>query len=257
MDNKAGSVTDTDLVAFVDGRLPAGRHQAIADMVRKEPLLAERIAVLTEGTPILSEAFTPMLASAPAALETRIRALADSGAAANSIPSRRWIIGAGSLAASFAVGAFAGGLLTGKTLQTDWREAVAQYHALYGKPTTARLNPSADEREQELALVSAALGRSLAYIHNVAEGYTYKRAQVLEFEGDALIQIVFESSGKVPLAFCLKRSSIAVRPVVTENRVGMALASWTRNGIDELVVARLPAVEIKALAERLNARSGG
>jgi anti-sigma factor RsiW len=257
MDKQADSMTDADLVAFVDGRLSAERRQAITDLARKDSLLAQRIAVLTEGTPVLDEAFQPMLAGAPAALETRIRTLAGRGLAADHSPSRRWIIGGAALAASFAIGVFSAGLFADKTQQVDWREAVAQYHALYGKPTTARLNPSVDEREQELALVSQALGLPLANVWKAAEGYAYKRAQVLEFEGGPLIQIVFESPGKVPLAFCLKRSRSGAQSVVTENRLGMALASWTRNGVDELVVARLPADEIKALAERFNARSGG
>jgi anti-sigma factor RsiW len=74
----------------------------------------------------------------------------------------------------------------------------------------------------------------------------------LEFDGSPLVQIVFEAPGQVPVAFCLKRQrSEKPASLTVENRLGMALASWSRNGIDQLVVARLSAETIQSLATKL------
>jgi anti-sigma factor RsiW len=139
-------------------------------------------------------------------------------------------------------------------LSSNWRDAVAQYHALYGTATTAGLNPQTDEISQQLALVSRALGVSLAGVDSTVPGLSFKRAQVLDFEGAPLIQIVFETADKVPVAFCLKRSRDAARPASFDPQHGLALASWIRNGIDELVVARLPQEQILDLARQFERR---
>eukprot|EP01036_Dinobryon_divergens_P001691 gene1691-2220_t len=113
-------VTDADLVAFVDGRLPAERRQEVVKLAHGDAYLAARIAVLTEGTPVLDDAFRPMLESTPAVIETKLRALADTQTATHPSPSRRWIIGGAAMAASFAVGAVSSRFLTGEPQKSDW-----------------------------------------------------------------------------------------------------------------------------------------
>jgi anti-sigma factor RsiW len=252
MSKKEPSVTDADLVAFVDNRLPPRQREAIVALARRDADVAARIATLTDGTPALAEPYTALLGGLPSALEDKVRAMAAGPAAA---PSRRWFA-TGLVAASFVIGAVAGGLIMQRRgASEDWREAVAQYHALYGLATTAGLNPPAEEAGRQLAAVSQALGHPLAGIDGLVPGLTFKRAQVLEFEGAPLIQIVFETADKTPVAFCLKRSREAVRAASAESHKGLALASWTRKGVDELVVARLPQEQIMALARQFEGRT--
>ena len=106
-----------------------------------------------------------------------------------------------------------------------------------------------------MAIVSQALGRPLPRIAETLPDLNFKRAQVLEFEGAPLIQIVFETADKIPVAFCLKRGRDMVKSPSLETQNGLALASWTRDGVDELVVARLPQQQIMDLAQRLAQRT--
>jgi anti-sigma factor RsiW len=263
---------DADLVAFVDHRLPEAHRQRIAEMAAKDKQLAARIALLTDGTPSLQATFQADLAKVPVNVQSKLLTLVNKPPShtAEIIPitspksfgadvsRRRWFAGVSAVAASFVAGVTAAKLLPERILSTgqmpgnDWREAVAQYHALYGKATIERLNPTSDEKANELVLVSQALGYPLQNVALAASGYTYKRAQLLEFDGAPLVQIVFEAPGQVPVAFCLKRQrSQKPASLTVENRLGMALASWSRNGIDQLVVARLSAETIQSLATKL------
>jgi anti-sigma factor RsiW len=260
MTDRNAPVTDADLVAFVDNRLPPERREAIVSLARQDSAIASRIAVLTDGTPVLGEAFRPLLSDMPPQLEERLRRKAEGMETlpepTTAHPSRRWFSLGLATAASFAIGGVAGGLLMQRrSASSDWREAVAQYHALYGMATTAGLNPSPDDISQQLAIVSQALGRPLPRVTETLAGLNFKRAQVLEFEGAPLIQIVFETADRTPVAFCLKRSSDTMRSPSVEIQHGLALASWTRDGVDELIVARLPQQQIMGLAQRLAQRT--
>ena len=260
MTSRNQPVTDADLVAFVDNRLSPERREAIVSLARQNPAIASRIAVLTDGTPVLGEAFKPLLSGMPPELEQRLRQRAWEQdmvpEPTGTRPTRRWFTMGLATAASFAIGAVAGGLLMQRRSGSDdWREAVAQYHALYGMATTAGLNPSPDDINQQMAIVGQALGRPLPRIAETLPDLNFKRAQVLEFEGAPLIQIVFETADRIPVAFCLKRSRDMVKSPSLETQNGLALASWTRDGVDELVVARLPQQQIKDLAQRLAQRT--
>lgn len=260
MTDRNEPVTDADLVAFVDNRLSPDRREAIVSLALQDSAIASRIAVLTDGTPVLGEAFRPLLSGMPPELEERLRKKAQEmetlPESAVTLPSRRWLTIGFATAASFAIGGVAGGLLMQRrSTSGDWREAVAQYHALYGMATTAGLNPSPDDISQQLASVSQALGRPLPRVAETLVGLSFKRAQVLEFEGAPLIQIVFETADKIPVAFCLKRSRDTVRSPSVEVQQGLSLASWTRDGVDELIVARLPQPQIMGFAQRLAQRS--
>jgi anti-sigma factor RsiW len=250
-------VTDADLVAFVDNRLSPDRREAIVSLARQDSTIASRIAVLTDGTPVLGEAFRPLLADMPPQLEERLRKKAqEMNTPPEPVVTRRLFTIGLATAASFAIGGVAGGLLMQyRNTSGDWREAVAQYHALYGMATTAGLNPSPDDISQQLAIVSQVLGRPLLRVGETLAGLNFKRAQVLEFEGAPLIQIVFETADKIPLAFCLKRSRDTLRSPSVDMQQGLALASWTRDGVDELIVARLPQQQIMDLAQRLARRT--
>jgi anti-sigma factor RsiW len=260
MTSRETPVTDADLVAFVDNRLSPERREAIVSLARQDSAIASRIAILTDGTPVLGEAFRPLLSGMPAEIEERLRqkareldTLPDPTVARS---TRRWFTMGLATAASFAVGGVTGGLFVQRrSTSGDWREAVAQYHALYGMATTAGLNPSREDASLQLSAVSQALGRPLPRVAETLAGLSFKRAQVLEFEGAPLIQIVFETADKVPVAFCLKRSRDAERAPSVDMQQGLALASWTRNGVDELIVARLPQPQILELAHRLAQRT--
>ncbi|MGL4636389.1 MAG: hypothetical protein ACRCWF_10430 [Beijerinckiaceae bacterium] len=246
--------SDATLVQFVDGQIDPETRRKILEVSSQDKTLAARLDVLARGTPAFDGVSKHLLQTMPQGMEENIRSMAAKTRGATAAPdvSRRWFVGGSAVAASLALGAVAGGLLV-KTASTstDWREAVAQYHGLYGKATTERLSPSPADRDRDLQIVSEALGRSLMGIEKAVPDLHFKRAQVLEFEASALIQIVFETASKVPLAFCLKKSRLTKRPIDAGIWNKMALAAWTRDGIDELVVARLPEEQILILAKQL------
>lgn len=249
---------DEDLVAFVDNRLAPARRTEIEQLMRKDFALQERIALLAAGTPALKDAFRPMLGDMPPHLEQSIRSTLDVHADNDQRLSRRTFgLGLGLATLSGGILGYLAGQ-SGKSSDTaslDWRREVASYHAFYGKDTIRRLKPSQAETDQELEIVSDAIGRQLKGIDRVLSGYIYKRAQILSFDKAPLIQIVFATPDDIAIAFCMKRSPASQTAPTMSRFYDLPLASWTRDGLDELVVAGLPEKDILAMAKVLSGRA--
>jgi anti-sigma factor RsiW len=251
---------DELLVAFVDGRLDAARHATVEQRLSDDVLLRNRVDLLRAGSPDLKDAFRPMLNDVPAGLERSLRSkLEPSAQQADEFQPSRRKFALGLLFAGVSSGAL--GYFGGRNQHSaglalaDWRKDVASYHTFYGPDTIRRLTPSLQEIDRELEIVSQAIGRQLRGIDQVLAGYAYKRAQILTFGGAPLIQIVFATPDDVAIAFCMKRSTVSQATPVMSRFHDLPLASWTRDGLDELVVAGLPEKELLAIAKALSNRA--
>ncbi|MCF6304752.1 MAG: hypothetical protein L3J33_05220 [Rhodobacteraceae bacterium] len=202
--------SDEDLTAFLDGELPAETAGAITAALAKDPALANRLATLEIDLSGLKSAFDS-LPTPPVTLPAT---------------KPRWIMPALAASIMLALGIGIGARL--QAPQTGWEMEVAHYQALYVLETLSVIEPDAERLTQEVAKTSALLGLDMNLeVLDGFDGLTLRRAQVLGFEGQVLIQIAYTMEDGTPVAFCiLKRQNLDEEGIETTEMLGMAAASW-------------------------------
>lgn len=252
--------TDARLVAYLDRQLDAAERASLEDDLQADPALAERLAFLRRSQLPFAEAFAPLLDEAPKArLEAVLDGLAETEAfprqAAAFRPSRRGLVAAGvALFAAGVLGDRAVDLLRGtpeedETEHADnWREAVAQYLALYTPETLAAVTDDPVARERELALVGNKLGLPLTLAAVRIPGVSLKNARLLRYDGRQLGQLTYLDPDSGPLALCIidgKQSE----PMQTERRGGMNVAFWASGGHRFMLIGHAAMPTVSAWAD--------
>ena len=210
--------TDEDLTAFLDGEAAADIEAAIAEALETDDALAERLASLDLPLAAIRESYDVLLSEAPPM---------------PSLPEKpagmRPAFGAGlfgvGLAAGLAVATFFG---FGQTTPQapGWKAVVADYQVLYGADTLDGINPTPDEALAQLRQVGSALNLALEDLPT-PEGLTFRRAQILEFNGRPLAQIAFTRDDGTPLALCILASNKPATPEMdVANLKGLGSVSW-------------------------------
>lgn len=266
--------TDDELRAYLQGRAAPGLSADIDAALEDRPELADRMAGLDDfaaelGAP-LKHAFDQLLPEAPNArlahaLEDAIaRAEARGDAALPRDPGRRWAFGA--MAASVAA-AFAGGLIVGQVpfggapAQTEhaaWLDAVEGYVRLFAAETFEAAPLDENARAQSLAYVSRAVGVDLTRLDALPD-LAFQRAEMLNFDGRPLAQLVYLDAERRPLAVC-----VIVRPedAAPSERSGMArdqvgafnIVHWDAAPRGFLVIAETDPDALETLAREVRER---
>ncbi len=228
----ARQFTDEDLTAFLDGEADDALHAAIEAALETDAALAERMAALDLPLAPIVEAYDALLATAPAMPAFEMDAPAPPR------PRGLWAKGAAlfgtGLAAGLAVAVFTG-FGTPEPQQRGWVSFVASYQALYTTATLDGATPSPQEAEVQLARVSDALGLDLRGLP-VAQGLTFKRAQVLGFNGKPLIQIAYLRDDGTPVALCIIAAGPEGKPLSMGAAEGLDIARWNTPGFGFLLI---------------------
>jgi anti-sigma factor RsiW len=245
--------TDEDLTAFLDAEADADLSAAIGARRETDAALAARLEALDIPLVQIAGAYDAMLANAPA-----MPAFVND---TKSVPRRfgwGWGAGtfAGGLAAGLAVAAFLG-LGAPTPAKPGWVAYVASYQALYTTQTlTLSAPPSHDETQAQLAAVSAALGLDITALP-MAQGLTFKRAQVLGFNGKPLIQIAFLRDDGTPVALCIIPAGPDTEGMELDTAQGLDLARWNAPGFGYLLIGGDDAAPLAAEAETFRQWSVG
>lgn len=244
--------TDEDLTAFLDTEADAELSAAIEARLETDAALATRMAALDIPLAQIAGAYDAMLAGAPTMPEF---------AQNTQVTPRRsgwgWGVGtfSGGLAAGLAVAVFLG-LGAPEPEKPGWVAFVANYQALYTTQTLATTNPSQDDAQAQLATVSAALGLDFTALPT-ADGLTFKRAQVLGFNGKPLIQIAFLRDDGTPVALCIIPAGPDARGMDTGEAQGLDIARWNTPGFGYLLIGGTDAAPLAAEAETFRKWSVG
>lgn len=222
-------VTDEELVAFLDGEDDLAPVAEIARALETDEALQRRLAALRIDRDALQDSF--------AAIQPDPAAFPDF-AALRPVTERYGLRGLSVAAGvALAVGLGLGGWLATPD-RSGWIHYVAAYQALYSNSTLAHVDQAAAAKQQELDRVAAAIGKRLSVetLEMFPEA-EYKRAQVLSFEGRALVQLAFTQSTGEPLALCIIRSDRSDHPAPEVQQMeGLSAARWTRGGYDYLLI---------------------
>ena len=242
-------ITDEELVAYLDGALDLERHREIEAALAHDELLAARIARLDIDTDSIRAAFGMIEDVAPVA-QLRTRLEQDLSRVRR---VRQWP----RIAAALIVGVGLGlgmGLGPAFLAAKDWRVAVADYQVLYTTATLASIGGDAANQRGEVATVTGKLQLPIAVDALQVAGLTFKRAQLLQFEGQPLAQFAYLDQAGTPFAFCVTRTGNADSEIQTGKLHGLSAASWNKNGYGFIVIGGTQDETVRRAAVVLQAR---
>lgn len=219
--------SDEELVAYLDGETTHTPAEDIAVALRTDAVLAKRLAALRIDTHAIAQSFEATLNTghkAPFILETPVQ--------------RNWIRHAAAAAIVGIVVGFGAGQFSADMGDRNWKQYVAAYQFLYTTNTLSNVQTSPAFQRAELNQIGAAIGKefSIATLTSMPD-VTYKRAQVLGYNGQPLVQLTFLSSTGEPIALCIIRSDDKSEASIVHSEMeGMQSANWQTNGYDYLLI---------------------
>jgi anti-sigma factor RsiW len=104
---------------------------------------------------------------------------------------------------------------------------------------------------QQVQFAATALGRTVKVDNLQVIGLEFKRAQVLAFERQPLIQFAYRNREQTTIAFYAMRTQAPDEPVHISVINGLATAFWNRAGYGYMVISGTDESAIQALAQTL------
>lgn len=122
--------------------------------------------------------------------------------------------------------------------EDQWRDYVAAYQALYANSTLSHIDQASTDASKELDRVGSAIGKKLDLTTvSKPKQLDYKRAQILSFKGQPLVQLAYLSKIGVPIALCIIQSSNSSDSGLKhQNMQGMSAVHWTKDGFEYLLI---------------------
>ncbi|MFJ2462581.1 anti-sigma factor family protein [Pseudomonas sp. NPDC087615] len=245
--------SDEQLVAYLDDELDPDYRRQLDHAIADNPLLNLRVQWLSRSSLPFKNAYDELAQQAPL---DRLQARLDA------IPSpqkpglsRRWFIGAAA-AALVTGGVLTDRLFLGWQAQQahNWRGVVGDYMALYVTQTLEHLPTDEASQRAQLRSIDARLGLSLSPAALKLPGAELKRAQMLEYDGVPIAQIVYLDGKHGPLALCATRSNSGSRPLQHERRHEMNVVFWTEQEHAWMLIGRDAAEGLEEKASLLRSR---
>lgn len=250
--NDQPTFTNEELTGYLDGEIEHGLADRIRENVARDAQLAQRLNSLQLDTGRVKVAVDTLLTSAPAPPAFLSEDAEPAVRSPRLAPIRNLI--AASLVFLLLGGAL-GSYFT-SIRQQSWQEFAAAYHALYVNSTLSHVNRARAAEEAELQRVSNALGMDVA-IGDVSDGeyLDYKRAQILGFEGQPVVQLAFLTKGGIPIALCIKRvEQSSAQPLQSRTMFGMSAVSWSKGNYEYLLVGGRDQEALSKAAEKFAVR---
>ncbi|MGB7432294.1 MAG: hypothetical protein WA921_07475 [Ahrensia sp.] len=224
---KSSTFSDEQLVAYLDGQADHAPVAEIDAALRTDKALAVRLDGLRIDTDHLHAAFQSALDPAkkpPLFLR-----------AAN---QNQWVKHAIAASLIGLVIGFGAGRIGTAPAADGWKDYVAAYHYLYTTGTIDTVENPPAVQQAELDRVGTAIGKQLsATTLRDLPGVDYKRAQILGFKDQPLLQLTFLTETGEPIALCILRATgTDQQPVQMTHLEGMSAASWQAGGFDYLLI---------------------
>lgn len=265
-------LTDEEMVLYADGDLSAERYQEIVEAAAHDPELAEILAALDASRLPFQTAFASKDEPAmPDHLRNTLQQLVDDTVAQDAspdaspdatlepqaiarpasqsdTPQQQWptrFLQAACVLLSLGVGYVVGtGGISLKAPPAEvasassWVSRVADYQSLYVPNTVRNISVDRAASEEKLQRLAATSNLKTAIPDLSAEGYAFVRAQELGFEGQPLVQLVYYSEGRPPLALCFMASDATTESdLQLQTFHGLGTASWVADNQRFVIVA--------------------
>jgi anti-sigma factor RsiW len=245
------TITDEELVAYSDGALEAARTSEIDAELEQDESLVARLGALDFDRGGVFASFEAMADAAP------IEILRPQVHASTAKPRLSSAAGHGRLKIAAALlGICIGwGIARFDALDPtkDWRVAVADYQRLYATSTLSQIPSDLAMQKTEVTTVADMLGLPIKLEQLQLADMRFKRAQLLEFEGQLLAQFAYLGADGIPLSFCATRNNEPDTPIRIRKLRGLSAALWDKNGYGFLLIG---AVSVEAVRQAAVALSG-
>ncbi|WP_299408323.1 hypothetical protein [uncultured Roseobacter sp.] len=236
----AAHITDEDLTAYLDDEVTAELRARIETALQVDPAVKARLTVLTLDIASLRR---DMLASYPPAPPLPEMPVAPNAHSSTGIFATGLVAG---LAISGIV--FASFLAQPKPAE-GWAGFVASYQMLYTAETLDVVDQSDADTRAQLQRVSAAVDLDLSILPEI-DGLTLKRAQVLGFRGQPLVQIAYQDADGTPVALCIILADGQAPLALTEGEArGLQTVRWNRDAHGFLLIGDMDPAPLRQAAE--------
>ncbi len=248
-------IGEDDLQAFVDGRLPPPRREAVSVYLNDHPELAARVAREVEQR----EALRARLAfKAQEPIPARLRVANIMAARRHSPRARSAAVAAALawLAIGSVLGAAGGAWWTSRSHVPAESARVAENaiaaHRIY---VSERLHPVEVPAEQEAHLVqwlSRRVGRPLSAPNLTAQGYRLIGGRLLPDSGEPAALFMYENAGGTRLTLYARSGGAEEQTSFRfEQQEGVSAFSWIDNGLSYVVTAKEDRARLLPIAEAI------
>lgn len=238
------SISDEELTAYLDGEASQDLETRIRGALQTDARVAGRLKGLELPKEDIENAFGSVLSHAPIPPAELINI-------ADKRPARPALIAASAaLLVGLVIGVASSNLVTSPP--KPWLEAVAIYQSLY-IPETVALAPGQSPDTDKLAALSREIALDLEGLSDV-DGLSFRRAQLLGYEGKPLIQIVYATPDGTPIALCILADDAAKQDVKTGVLAGLSSASWRTGSHGVLLIGGTDDTLIEHIALALEDR---
>ena len=196
-------VNETELQAYVDGRLSAARAAEVAQYLAQHDDDAQRVAAYRRQNEALQAAFDPVLAEPlPARLQP--------GAWRLRFPLQRYAIAAALMAVSGLAGWQLHAYVAAERAQSVYLARVAAVaHAVYSPEVRHPVEVGADQEAHLVGWLSKRLGTSLKIPHLAAQGFSLVGGRLLPGERGPAAQFMYQDIKGQRLTLYVRVSSEA------------------------------------------------
>jgi anti-sigma factor RsiW len=241
------TINDELLTSYLDGESSPDARKSVDLALTRDPQLRKRLENLKLDRTGLKSAFDTLLDTSP----PRSDVFKATKPPAKSLQVPLKVAGLAVLC-----GLAGWGLATWLPAQSrsTWQQQAAIYHSLYVNSTVAGVNNSEAVMQEELERVSVALGKSIELKSlRAVEALSYKRSQILGFEGQPLMQIAYLSALGSPVVLCImRRDHDDQKAVETTNLEGMVAATWSAGRFEYMLIGGNDSALIEDAAKRLS-----
>ena len=245
---------DEAIVAWLDGEMTPQEAARFEQAMAEDSELAARVEQFQHSSLDFEQAFAPLLEQAPQA--RMAQRLADIPAPAL-LPtkgySRRALIAASVsfLLVGSSIGFLARPSEEEKDESQNIRDLEARYMSLYSAETLADTPNDAAMLQRGLDRTRLDLGLQLHPQQLHLPGAELKMVRILRYERTSISQIAWLHADYGPMALCISPAKQDTNPIAREQRHGMQLAWWARDGYQYVLIGRNPSAQLAATAETL------
>jgi anti-sigma factor RsiW len=246
-------LTDTVLLAFVDGELDSGVSREVSKALETDQDARETVNRLRQSAVLVRAIFEQ---PEEYAMTPKLRALLERE------PSRNYRKVVIAMAASVMIAAlgFGGGLLTnGRSAlpqpSADARlfDEIADYHTLYALEDEHQVEVGADHRDQIESWLGARLHRRLHIPDLSDRQLVFAGARLLVVDGAPVAQLVYRwpDQPHKPLALCITFGEPGEQAIQTDARDGVRQVLWRHRGYTYVLVGWSPQQVLSSIATEL------
>ncbi|MEP6997682.1 MAG: anti-sigma factor [Betaproteobacteria bacterium] len=244
-------LSDDDVHAYADGKLPEARRASVAAALEADPVLAARVAAIRQQNADLRDAFDPWLAE-PLPRELIAAAQPPGG---RKPPRTRWALPALASAATLVIGIGLGWMGRGEVLQlegtpTTFPREAALTHALYATDPNRPVEIWANEEDRMVRWLSKRLNFPLHAPNLHAMGYDLVGGRLVAGNQRPAALFMYENADKQRISLLVRKdnehtSESAFRYALED---GVGVFYWIDDACGYALSGRVDRAQLLAIA---------